>query len=90
MAPKVNKGKGVASSIHEKEEAVYRLAYDPRGIDMTKTKEPKDYSLSKHSRSLCIVGPGYEESVDDDVATEDELARVDSDIKCSDYNEEES
>ncbi|MCD7455643.1 hypothetical protein HAX54_029014 [Datura stramonium] len=29
-----------------------------------------DYTLSKHSQALCRVGPGYEEPLDDDVATE--------------------
>ncbi|MCD7470757.1 hypothetical protein HAX54_010863 [Datura stramonium] len=36
------------------------------------------------------VGPGYEEPLDDDVATEDEMARVDSDIESSDEEEEDS
>ncbi|MCD9641464.1 hypothetical protein HAX54_027659 [Datura stramonium] len=105
----------------EEEEANYRPAYHPRGVDVTKTKEPDgingpvltvnernvqidnmlshlygmqmlqlrmngvteeqlqqlniDYPLSEHSRALCRVGPGYEEPLDDDVATEDEMAR---------------
>ncbi|MCD9558618.1 hypothetical protein HAX54_016066, partial [Datura stramonium] len=39
-----------------------------------------DYPLSEHSRALCKVRPGYEEPFDDDVAKEDEMARVDLDI----------
>ncbi|MCD9558845.1 hypothetical protein HAX54_016472 [Datura stramonium] len=40
-----------------------------------------DYPLSEHSRALCKVGTGFEEPIDDEVATEDEMARVDSDIE---------
>ncbi|MCE0480554.1 hypothetical protein HAX54_037521 [Datura stramonium] len=43
----------------------------------------------EHSRVLR-VGPGYEEPLDDDVAMEDEMARVESDLECSDDNEEDS
>ncbi|MCD9640278.1 hypothetical protein HAX54_025480 [Datura stramonium] len=49
-----------------------------------------DNPLSEHSRALCRVGPGFEEPLDDDVATEDEMARVDSDMESSDDNEEDS
>ncbi|MCE3215355.1 hypothetical protein HAX54_002077 [Datura stramonium] len=101
----------------EEEEVDYRPSYDPRGINVTKTKEPEginssilfvnernartdnmlshlygmqmlqlrmhgvteeklqqhniDYPLSEHSRALCRFGPGYEEPLDDDMATED-------------------
>ncbi|MCE3051835.1 hypothetical protein HAX54_050936 [Datura stramonium] len=71
--------------IEEEEEADYKPAYDPKGIDVTKTKELRlrmnglteehlqqlniGYPLSKHSRALYRVGPGYEEPLDDDVAT---------------------
>lgn len=48
-----------------------------------------DYPLSEHSIALCRVGPGFEEPLDDDLATEDEMARVDSDIE-SDAEEEDS
>ncbi|MCD7472096.1 hypothetical protein HAX54_013035, partial [Datura stramonium] len=36
------------------------------------------------------VGLGYEEPLDDDVATEDEMERVDSDVESSDDDEEDS
>ncbi|MCD7449318.1 hypothetical protein HAX54_051258 [Datura stramonium] len=49
-----------------------------------------DYPLSEHSRALCRAGPGYEEPLDDDVAKEDEMTRIDSDIESSDDNEEDS
>ncbi|MCD9640540.1 hypothetical protein HAX54_025897 [Datura stramonium] len=80
----------------EGEEVDYRPAYDPRGIDVTKTNMQMlqlrmngvteeqlqqlkmDYPLSEHSRALCNVGPGFEEPLDDYVATEDEMARIDS------------
>ncbi|MCD7461884.1 hypothetical protein HAX54_047337 [Datura stramonium] len=40
-----------------------------------------DYPLSEHSRALCRVGPGSEEPFDDDDATDEEQARVDSDLE---------
>ncbi|MCD7470247.1 hypothetical protein HAX54_009967 [Datura stramonium] len=46
-----------------------------------------DYPLSEHSRSFCRVEPEFKEPLDDDVATDDELTRVDSDIE-SDDNEQ--
>ncbi|MCD9560400.1 hypothetical protein HAX54_019073 [Datura stramonium] len=49
-----------------------------------------DYPLREHSRALCRVGPGFEEPLDDDVATEDEMAKVDFDIESSDAKEEDS
>ncbi|MCD7453860.1 hypothetical protein HAX54_022356 [Datura stramonium] len=49
-----------------------------------------DYHLREHSRALCKVGPGFKEPLDDDVATDDEMVRVDSDIESSDDNEEDS
>ncbi|MCD9646558.1 hypothetical protein HAX54_036478 [Datura stramonium] len=49
-----------------------------------------DYPMSEHSRALCRVGPGYEEPLDDDVVTEDQMARVDSDIESSDDDDEDS
>ncbi|MCE0482447.1 hypothetical protein HAX54_041237 [Datura stramonium] len=45
-----------------------------RGIDVTKMKS----------------GPRYEDPLDDDMATEDEMERVDVDIEYSDDNEEDS
>ncbi|MCD7471826.1 hypothetical protein HAX54_012547 [Datura stramonium] len=38
-----------------------------------------DYPLSKHSRSLCRVGPGFEKPLDYDDAIDEEHARVESD-----------
>ncbi|MCE0482236.1 hypothetical protein HAX54_040804 [Datura stramonium] len=94
MAPKPRKEKRVASSSHgskrskraskeehddiEKEEVDYRPVYDPERIDVTKTKEPEGSY------------PGFEELLDDEVATTDEMARVDSDIESSDAEEEDS
>ncbi|MCD9640879.1 hypothetical protein HAX54_026590 [Datura stramonium] len=49
-----------------------------------------DYPLREQSRDLCRVGLGFEEPLDDDVATEDEMARVDSDIESSGDNEKDS
>ncbi|MCE3215100.1 hypothetical protein HAX54_000810 [Datura stramonium] len=49
-----------------------------------------DYPLRENSRALCRVGPKYEDPLDDDVSTEDEMARVDSDLESSDDNEEAS
>ncbi|MCD9640875.1 hypothetical protein HAX54_026586 [Datura stramonium] len=47
-----------------------------------------DYPAREHSRALCRVGPGFEEPLDDDVATEDEMAKVDFDIESSDAKED--
>ncbi|MCD7465725.1 hypothetical protein HAX54_001813 [Datura stramonium] len=117
----------------EEEEVDYKPFYDPRGIDVTKTKEAEgingpflsvnehnaqsdnmlshlysmpmfqlrmngvtkeqqqqlnmDYPMSEHSRSLCRVGLGFEEPIDDDMGIEDEMVRVDSDIESSDDEE---
>ncbi|MCD7472261.1 hypothetical protein HAX54_013290, partial [Datura stramonium] len=121
-------GEGRGTTLRRKE-ADYKPAYDLRGVDVTKTKEPEgingpvltvnernaridnmlshlygmqmlqlrmngvteeklqqlniDYPMSEHSRALCRVGPGYKEPLDDDVAIEDDMARVDSDIESS-------
>ncbi|MCD7462597.1 hypothetical protein HAX54_048878, partial [Datura stramonium] len=40
-----------------------------------------DYPLSEHLRALCRVGPGFEEPLYNDVAIEDEMERVDSDMR---------
>ncbi|MCD7470390.1 hypothetical protein HAX54_010202 [Datura stramonium] len=45
-------------------------------------------SLSEHSRALCRVGPGFEEPLDDDVATDEEIARVESYIESDDDDED--
>ncbi|MCE3051436.1 hypothetical protein HAX54_049828 [Datura stramonium] len=47
-----------------------------------------DYYFSEHSRDLCRVGPGFEESFDYDDPTDDEKAHVDSDLE-SDADEGE-
>ncbi|MCD9639224.1 hypothetical protein HAX54_023606 [Datura stramonium] len=59
-----------------------------RGIDVTKTKEPEGVnspvlSVNEHNAQIDnmlshLVGPGFEESIDYDMATEDEMARVES------------
>ncbi|MCD9639613.1 hypothetical protein HAX54_024248 [Datura stramonium] len=110
MTPKVNKGKGVASSSHGSKRA--RRPNEEEHEDMSMAPQPLrryglrwqrmngvieeklqqlniDYPLSEHSRALCRVGPGYEEPLDVDVATEDEMARVDSDIESSDDDEKD-
>ncbi|MCE3051124.1 hypothetical protein HAX54_048948 [Datura stramonium] len=63
----------------EEEEADYRPAYNPRGIDVTKTKEPEDINgpvLSVNERNARIENllshlyrSGFKEPLDDDVAT---------------------
>ncbi|MCD9644410.1 hypothetical protein HAX54_032617 [Datura stramonium] len=40
-------------------------------------------------KSMMIVRPGFEEPLDDEVATEDEMVRVDSDIESIDAEEED-
>ncbi|MCE0481322.1 hypothetical protein HAX54_039001 [Datura stramonium] len=123
-------------NLNMEEEADYRPDYDPRGIEVTKKKEPEginglvlsvnernvridnilshlygiqilqlrmnglmeeqlqqlniDYPLREHSRAFFNVCLGYEEPFDDDVAKKDEMARVESDLVCSDDNEEDS
>ncbi|MCD9641343.1 hypothetical protein HAX54_027497 [Datura stramonium] len=82
----------------EEEEADYRPDYDPRWIDVIKTKEPKGINgpvLFVNERNMQIENMsshlyGYEEALDDDVATEDDMAKVESDIESSDDNEEDS
>ncbi|MCD9644532.1 hypothetical protein HAX54_032791, partial [Datura stramonium] len=46
--------------------------------------------LSEHSRALYKVGLGFEEPLDDDVATDDEMTRVDSNIESDDDDDEDS
>ncbi|MCE0481509.1 hypothetical protein HAX54_039310 [Datura stramonium] len=139
MAPKVNKGKGVAFSSHghkRSKRGQETLVEDAR-LDVMKTKEPEgihgsmlsiserntcfdnvlsllygmqmlqlrisrvmkeqlqplnmDYLLSEHSRSLCRAWPGFKEPFDNDNATDEEKARVDSGLESDgddgDYSE---
>ncbi|MCD9642064.1 hypothetical protein HAX54_028662 [Datura stramonium] len=73
----------------EEEEVDYKPSYGPRGVDLRMngvTEEQLqqiniDYPLSEHSQALYRVGPRYKEPLDDDVFTEDEMSRVDSDIE---------
>ncbi|MCE0481977.1 hypothetical protein HAX54_040204 [Datura stramonium] len=75
----------------EEEEEDYRPTYDPRGIGVTKTKDPEGINgpvLSVNEPNARIdnmlshlIRHGFEEPLDDDVATEDEMARIDSDIE---------
>ncbi|MCD7472776.1 hypothetical protein HAX54_014138, partial [Datura stramonium] len=61
------------------EEVDYRPVYDPRGIDVTKTKELEGVngpvlSVNEHNARIDnmlshLIGPGFEEPIDDDVAT---------------------
>ncbi|MCD9639742.1 hypothetical protein HAX54_024463, partial [Datura stramonium] len=87
----------------EEEEVDDRPPYDPRGIYIAKTKEPEGINspvlfVNKHNARIDsmlshlygIVGIGFEEPLDDYIAIEDEMARVDSDIESSDDNEEDS
>ncbi|MCD9641061.1 hypothetical protein HAX54_026878 [Datura stramonium] len=48
-----------------------------------------DYRLSEHSRALCRVRHGFYEPLNDDDATDEEQARVDSDLE-SDDDEDDS
>ncbi|MCE5166009.1 hypothetical protein HAX54_013994, partial [Datura stramonium] len=118
----------------EEEEVDYKPRYDPKGLEVIKTKDPEglyslvlsisekngrtnnilshlygmqilklgmsgvtqeqlqqlsiDYPLSKHSRALYRVGPGFEEPFDDDDPTNDVKARVDFNLE-SDANDGE-
>ncbi|MCE0481365.1 hypothetical protein HAX54_039067 [Datura stramonium] len=84
----------------EEEEADYRPIYDSRGINVTKTMEPEGIngpvlSVNEHNARIDnmlshLVRSGFEEPIDDDVATEDEITRVDSDIQSSDVEEKDS
>ncbi|MCD7454827.1 hypothetical protein HAX54_026170 [Datura stramonium] len=75
----------------------YRPRYDPEGIDVTKTKDPKGIHgsvLSISERNACInnvlshlygiVGPSFEEPFDDDEATGEENAIVYFDLESDD------
>ncbi|MCD7459702.1 hypothetical protein HAX54_041680 [Datura stramonium] len=86
MAPKVNKEKGVASSSHGSKRA--RRTSDVEYEYMRMTPQPlRRYGLRWVTKR---VGPRYEEPLDDDVAIEDKIVRVNSDIKSSDDNDEDS
>ncbi|MCD9641728.1 hypothetical protein HAX54_028154 [Datura stramonium] len=56
--------------------------------DQEETNEEKHDDVSLPQQPLR-VGPGFEEPLDDDVATDEEMERVDSDIE-SDEEEEDS
>ncbi|MCD9646824.1 hypothetical protein HAX54_037010 [Datura stramonium] len=43
-----------------------------------------DHPLSEHSRAFCRIGPRFEHPLDDDMATDEEMSRVDSDIESND------
>ncbi|MCD9558368.1 hypothetical protein HAX54_015718 [Datura stramonium] len=79
MTPKVNKGKGVASSSHGSKRARRPSEEEHQDLRMNRVTEQQlqqlniDYPLSEHLRALCRVGPRYEEPLDDDVATEDKM-----------------
>ncbi|MCD7458504.1 hypothetical protein HAX54_038413 [Datura stramonium] len=67
------------------EEIDYRPIYDPRGIDVTKIKELQGIDgLVLFVNECNAVGPRFEDPNADDLATEDEMARVESDIESSD------
>ncbi|MCE3216297.1 hypothetical protein HAX54_005940 [Datura stramonium] len=80
----------------DEEEANYRTIYDPTGIDVTKNKEPEGvngpilFVNECRARIDNIVRPGFEEPINDDVAIEDEMVRVDSDIESSNAEHEDS
>ncbi|MCD7473202.1 hypothetical protein HAX54_014858 [Datura stramonium] len=69
--------------------------YDSKGLDVTKTKEPKgihglvlsiserNMRIDNHSRVLFRVGLGFVEPFNDD-AIDEEQARVDSDLESDD------
>ncbi|MCE3051126.1 hypothetical protein HAX54_048950 [Datura stramonium] len=87
MEPKVNKGKGVASSSHGSKRARILSEDEHEDVNMAPV-QLRRYGL--HWVIEKEVGPGYEEPLDDDVSTEDEMTRVDSDIESSDDDEEDS
>ncbi|MCD7469014.1 hypothetical protein HAX54_007629, partial [Datura stramonium] len=96
----------------EEEEADYRAAYDPRGVHMTKIKEPEGINgpvLTVNERNARIDNmlsylfgmqmlqfrmngswAWIQGAFVDDMAMEDKMARVDSDIESSDDDEEDS
>ncbi|MCD9638649.1 hypothetical protein HAX54_022739, partial [Datura stramonium] len=39
----------------------------------------RDYPMNEHARAMCRIGPAFVESVDDDVSTDKERCREDSD-----------
>ncbi|MCD7454179.1 hypothetical protein HAX54_023893 [Datura stramonium] len=47
-----------------------------------------DYPLSEHSRALYRVGLGFKELFDDDDATDEEQARVDSNLESDDNGDD--
>ncbi|MCD7458900.1 hypothetical protein HAX54_039572 [Datura stramonium] len=65
---------------------------DPQPFVNIVKKPP--YRDIKHTprgpNSVARIGPGFEDPLDDDVATENEMARVDLDIESSEDNEEDS
>ncbi|MCE3214879.1 hypothetical protein HAX54_000198 [Datura stramonium] len=73
MAPKPSKEKGLASSSHGSKRA--RRTSEEEHEDGTTTIEALWAPLGHRARR---VGPGFEEPLDDDVATEDVMTRVDS------------
>ncbi|MCD7461523.1 hypothetical protein HAX54_046340 [Datura stramonium] len=58
----------------EEEVVDYRSRYDLKGLDVTKTKKPEGI----HGPVLSI---SFEEPFDDDDLTDDEKARIDSDLE---------
>ncbi|MCE3049869.1 hypothetical protein HAX54_046023 [Datura stramonium] len=94
MAPKSSKRKGC---LHNKprskrermvQEALMRILEchnnhqgDMDYVGSWRKKLNVDYQLSEHSRALYRVGPGLEEPFDNDDPTNDEKARVDSNLK---------
>ncbi|MCD7461249.1 hypothetical protein HAX54_045733 [Datura stramonium] len=87
---------GSQSKKVEEEEVNYKLRYDPRGLDMIKTKEPEGLhgpvlSISENNMRIDnilshlygIVGPGFEEPFDDDDPTDSERARCNSDLESN-------
>ncbi|MCD9639618.1 hypothetical protein HAX54_024254 [Datura stramonium] len=76
MAPKVNKGKGFASS--------------SQGSKRARKPSEEDHENVNMAPPPLRVGPGYKEPLDDDIAMENEMTRVNSDIESSDDDEEDS
>ncbi|MCD7454126.1 hypothetical protein HAX54_023544 [Datura stramonium] len=89
----------------EEEVVDYSPRYEPKGLEVTKTKETKGIhdlmlSISKHNMridnvhshlsSMKMLHLSFEEPIDDDDATNKEQARVDYNLECDSDDEDHS
>ncbi|MCE0482314.1 hypothetical protein HAX54_040980 [Datura stramonium] len=77
---------------HIEDEVVdYRPRYVSKGLDVMKTKEIKGiYGLVLSIKLFGGVRPGFEEPFNDDDASDNEKARVESDFESDGDNGEDS